>query len=238
MGTSERIKTAAVIPVKRLDEAHSPLAPELSAPDRKRLAEAIFLDLLTKIRRSQRIDEVLIVTSDPSVARNSRWLGHKVLLQSEDSGHAQAAEAGARAVQEGGFGRVVMLPIDCPLFDPHELDAHIGRTPQAALIVPDRHGSGTNALVLSPPDVFAPAFGPDSCPRHVSRARAAGVSFALDRISRSRSTWTPRRTSTNCATRSFSIHSPPSGRPRFSGISAPRRSRRSPERSLGEPASS
>ncbi len=176
------MKTAAVIPVKRLDEAHSRLEPALSASDRKRLAEAMFLDLLTKIRRSQRIDEVLVVTSDPSVARNTRWLGHQVLLQSEDSGHAQAAGAGARAVQERGFGRVVMLPIDCPLFDPHELDAHIGRTPQAALIVPDRHGSGTNALVLSPPDVFAPAFGPDSCPRHVSRARAAGISFALNRI--------------------------------------------------------
>ena len=57
-----------------------------------------------------------------------------------------------------------------------------GARPRAALIVPDRHGTGTNALVLSPPDAFAPAFGPDSCARHVSRARAAGISFALERI--------------------------------------------------------
>jgi 2-phospho-L-lactate guanylyltransferase len=50
------------------------------------------------------------------------------------------------------------------------------------LIVPDRHGTGTNALVLAPPDIFLPAFGPDSCARHVSRARAAGISFALEEI--------------------------------------------------------
>jgi 2-phospho-L-lactate guanylyltransferase len=50
------------------------------------------------------------------------------------------------------------------------------------LIVPDHHATGTNALVLTPPDVFVPAFGPDSCARHVSRARASGISFALERL--------------------------------------------------------
>ena len=42
-------------------------------------------------------------------------------------------------------------------------------------IVPDRHGTGTNALLLSPPDAIAPAFGPDSCARHVDRARRPGT---------------------------------------------------------------
>jgi 2-phospho-L-lactate guanylyltransferase len=76
-----------------------------------------------------------------------------------------------------------MLPVDCPMLDIEELDAHVGRSPRTVLIVPDRHGTGTNALVLAPPDVFAPAFGPDSCARHVSRARAAGISFALEEVS-------------------------------------------------------
>jgi 2-phospho-L-lactate guanylyltransferase len=33
-------------------------------------------------------------------------------------------------------------------------------------IVPDRHGTGTNALLLTPPDAFAPSFGPGSFARH------------------------------------------------------------------------
>ena len=61
------------------------------------------------------------------------------------------------------------------------LDHHLGRTPRT-LIVPDSAGTGTNALVLNPPDAFAPAFGQDSCARHISRARSAGVSFSLERI--------------------------------------------------------
>jgi 2-phospho-L-lactate guanylyltransferase len=43
------------------------------------------------------------------------------------------------------------------------------------VIVPDRHGSGTNALLLSPPDVVAPSFGAGSFARHAARARAAGA---------------------------------------------------------------
>lgn len=176
------LSTAAVIPVKRFDAAHGRLAESVSAADRRRLAEAMFLDLLSKIRRSKTIDRVIVVTADETAARNARWLGHQVLLQDEDGGHPQAAAAGARVAAAQGFSRVAMLPIDCPLFVPEELDARLGRTPRAALIVPDRHETGTNALVLSPPDAFAPAFGPDSLARHVSRARSAGVSFAMEPI--------------------------------------------------------
>lgn len=174
--------TIAIIPVKRLDSAHSRLSGVLTPGQRKRLAEATFLDALGKVRHCRMIDETIVVTSDPSVERQARWLGHDVVAQSEDGGHSHAAAAGARAAVELGAHRVAMLPTDCPLLDPAEIDDRLGQTPRSALIVPDRHGTGTNALVLSPPDAFAPAFGPDSCARHVSRARAAGISFALEKL--------------------------------------------------------
>jgi 2-phospho-L-lactate/phosphoenolpyruvate guanylyltransferase len=103
-------------------------------------------------------------------------------VQDSDDGHSAAARAGALAAMEEGADRVVMLPVDCPMLEIEELDAHVGRSPRTALIAPDRHGTGTNALVLTPPDLFEPAFGPDSCARHVSRARASGIAFALERI--------------------------------------------------------
>lgn len=175
--------TLGIVPVKRLDEAHSRLAGVLDDDQRKRLAEALFLDSLGKVRHCRTVDETLIVTSDPAVARHAKWLGHRVVEQEQDSGHAAAAAAGVRAAAQLKADRVAMLPTDCPLLDPAELDDRIGRTPRAALIVPDRHGTGTNALILSPPDAFQPAFGPDSCSIHVSRARAAGVNFALEEVS-------------------------------------------------------
>lgn len=176
------MKTTAILPVKRLKTAYRRLETVLSEEQREGLAESLFLDAIAKLRRSRRIDEVLVVTSDPSIERQARWFGHQVLLQEEDNGHSEAAIAGARMAIEAGSDRVAMLPADCPMLEIEELDAHLGRSPQTALIVPDRHGTGTNALVLSPPDAFEPAFGPDSCARHVSRARAAGVSFAMEKI--------------------------------------------------------
>jgi 2-phospho-L-lactate/phosphoenolpyruvate guanylyltransferase len=179
---SDNLHTTAIVPVKGLTVANGRLDGTLSADERTRLAEALFLDLIMKLRRCRCLDDVLVVTSDPSVARQARWFGNKVLLQEGDEGHSEAATAGARAAMAEGADRVAMLPVDCPMLDPEELDARIGRSARTVLIVPDRHGTGTNALVLAPPDIFLPAFGPDSCARHVSRARAAGISFALEEI--------------------------------------------------------
>ena len=49
------------------------------------------------------------------------------------------------------------------------------------MIVPDRHGTGTNGLLLAPPGAIEPSFGPDSCARHRALAAAAGVSWRLER---------------------------------------------------------
>lgn len=179
---SDNLHTTAIIPVKGLTSANARLDPILTPEERNRLAEALFIDMIVKIPRSRCIDEILVVTSDPSVARQTRWFEHAVLQQERDEGHSEAAAAGARAAMAKGSERVVILPVDCPGLEIDELDAHVGRSPRTALIVPDRHGTGTNCLVLSPPDVFSPAFGPDSCARHVSRARASGIAFALEEI--------------------------------------------------------
>jgi 2-phospho-L-lactate guanylyltransferase len=182
VGTNENLHTTAVVPVKGLSVANGRLDGTLSAEERNRLAEALFLDLIVKLPRCRCIDDVLIVTADPSIARQARWFGHKVLIQEADEGHSEAAAAGARAAMAEGAERVAMLPVDCPMLDTEELDARIGRSPRTVLIIPDRHGTGTNGLVLAPPDVFSPVFGPESCSRHVSRARAAGISFALEEV--------------------------------------------------------
>ena len=47
-------------------------------------------------------------------------------------------------------------------------------------IVPDRHGTGTNALLLDPPDAIAPSFGPGSFERHRQAAEAAGAELLVE----------------------------------------------------------
>ena len=176
------MKTIAIVPVKRFADAKQRLASVLEAGQRSQLAEAMFLDTLSHLRRSKRIDETIVVTAEPVVARTARWLEFQVIEQEDDEGQSQAASAGIQTAIERGADRIALLPADCPLFDAAEFDRHLGKVPRSVLIVPDRHGTGTNALLLSPPDAIPPAFGPGSCARHASLARAAGVAYAIERI--------------------------------------------------------
>jgi 2-phospho-L-lactate guanylyltransferase len=99
------------------------------------------------------------------------------VVEDDERGHNTAATRGIRVLLEDGFQRALLVPGDCPLLSPQDLNAlltHPADT-RSALIVPDRHGTGTNALLLTPPDVLAPSFGPDSRRRHLADASAAGV---------------------------------------------------------------
>jgi 2-phospho-L-lactate guanylyltransferase len=74
-----------------------------------------------------------------------------------------------------------LLPGDCPLLDAAELDAAVARLPaRGVAVVPDRHGTGTNALLLAPPDAIEPAFGEGSRARHERLARSAGVECRVE----------------------------------------------------------
>ncbi|HYM45749.1 MAG TPA: NTP transferase domain-containing protein [Solirubrobacteraceae bacterium] len=48
-------------------------------------------------------------------------------------------------------------------------------------IVPDRHGTGTNGLLLTPPDLLPASFGPGSFERHRALARETGAVCRIER---------------------------------------------------------
>ena len=74
---------------------------------------------------------------------------------------------------------MLILPIDLPRVSiaavAAVLDVLEEHRPPLVAIVTDRHGRGTNALLLCPPDVIDPMFGGDSREAHVAAARAAGA---------------------------------------------------------------
>jgi 2-phospho-L-lactate guanylyltransferase len=170
------MKTVAVLPMKSFGAAKQRLTEELSPGPRRALAEAMFSDVLVALRRATSIDEVLVVTSDHSAAQIAAGNG-ALILEERENGHSDAARRGARQALDGGAERVLMVPGDCPLINPVELNDLLARNadPPSALIIPDRHGTGTNALLLTPPDCLGPSFGPGSCQRHLETAREAGI---------------------------------------------------------------
>jgi 2-phospho-L-lactate guanylyltransferase len=170
------MRTLAILPVKSFRDAKQRLEMGLDPPTRRALAEAMFSDVLVALRRVRAIDAILVVTTDRGAQRIAGAYGAR-LLDEDDQGHNYAASRGIRTALNESFDRALLVPGDCPALDPTEVDGLLARGDEvpSALIVPDRHGTGTNALLLSPPGSIDPSFGPGSCERHVQGARAAGV---------------------------------------------------------------
>jgi 2-phospho-L-lactate guanylyltransferase len=175
------LSTIAILPVKRFDAAKQRLAGALAAGARGALAQAMFSDVLATLRRVPGLNAVAVVTADRTAESAALGEGVHVLRDTERAGQSPAALIGIRHALERGFERVLVVPGDTPLIDPDELAALLERAPAVA-IVPDRHLTGTNALLLSPPDAIQPSFGPDSLARHISAAKAAGVAYSVERV--------------------------------------------------------
>jgi 2-phospho-L-lactate guanylyltransferase len=180
------MRTAAILPVKRFARAKQRLGASVEDPLRLALARAMVADVLLALSQTGALELTIVVTQEQSVAVMAAELGAIVVEDVAESGQPAAAKLGVRRALEAGFERVLCVPGDCPALDPEELETLL-RThdPEDAqrivVIVPDRHGTGTNGLLLAPPDAIAPSFGPDSFERHRELARSAGISARLER---------------------------------------------------------
>jgi 2-phospho-L-lactate/phosphoenolpyruvate guanylyltransferase len=174
------MRTCAVLPVKRFDDAKQRLDRTLNAGTRRALAEAMVSDVLHGLRRAQHVDKVIVVTGEHGAEALARAYDAES-IPDDDRGHSHAARSGVDWALERDYDRVLLVPGDCPALDPNEVDELIagGMSGPDVVIVPDRHGEGTNALLLAPPDAIAPSFGPGSRARHEQAAQAAGARWRI-----------------------------------------------------------
>jgi 2-phospho-L-lactate/phosphoenolpyruvate guanylyltransferase len=175
------MRTLAILPVKSFGAAKQRLSRALGLGSRQALAQAMFADVLASLQRVHGLEAVAVVTTDPVAEAAARGKGELVLRDTAQAGQSEAASVGIEHALAEGFERVLLVPGDTPLLDPAEVESLLA-IPRAVSIVPDRHGTGTNALVLSPPDALAPSFGPGSLDRHVAAAKAAGVTSAVAEV--------------------------------------------------------
>ena len=174
------VPTVAVLPVKRFEDAKSRLGDE---HDRPALAAGMVERVLDALCGAASLDRVLVVTGDAGAARQARAAGAEVVDEPRPEGHSAAAARGVDRALALGADRVLLVPGDCPLLRAEDVEGLLARHPgPGVVVVPDRHGTGTNALLLRPPTAIAPAFGEGSRERHVRLARDAGVDVVVDEV--------------------------------------------------------
>jgi 2-phospho-L-lactate/phosphoenolpyruvate guanylyltransferase len=172
------MRTFAVLPVKRFDAAKQRLADGVTAEDRRALASAMVADVLDALAAVRALEAIVVVTAEPVATRLAGDLGIAVVDDPDQAGQSAAAAHGVAATLAQGAERALLVPGDCPALDPAEVETLLAREDQV-VIVPDRHGKGTNALLLAPPDLLGPAFGPGSFERHRELALRAGATPAV-----------------------------------------------------------
>ncbi len=174
------MRTAAVLPVKSFGRAKQRLDAAIGQPDRAELAAAMVGDVLDALRAVSGLSELIVVTAERQAAAAARAAEAHVVEDPVEAGQSDAAARGVRAAVGRGAQRVLLVPGDCPALDPGEVGRLLDGFPGAGLvIVPDRHGSGTNALLIAPPGAIEPSFGAGSLARHAALGAAAGIAVRV-----------------------------------------------------------
>jgi len=177
------VRTIAILPVKSFGAAKQRLSGLLAGGSRQALAQAMFCDVLATLRHVPGLDAITVVTGDRVAEIAAAGHGAHVLRDDLQEGQSAAALIGIRHAMAAGFERALLVPGDTPLIDPDELTALLADAEERELgivMVPDRHGTGTNGLLLAPPAAIEPSFGPGSLERHLAAARAAGLPHAVE----------------------------------------------------------
>lgn len=177
------MKATAVLPVKRFAAAKQRLGTGMPGRQRRDLAAAMAGDVLTALAQARMVERTIVVSGEPRAQELARAVEAEVIDDPGDRGHSEAARLGVARASALGAEAVLLVPGDCPLLDPRELDGLLTALPHRHVaVVPDRDGSGTNALVLSPPDAIPPAFGEGSRERHTESARSRGIPVSVEEV--------------------------------------------------------
>ena len=177
-------RIVAVVPVRSLSSGKSRLGEPLDAEERADLVLALLRRTVEQALAASRLAGVVVVSEDAELLRQARAMGAASLLQERPGLNEGLAEARAAADPEATA--IMVLPADLPSVVASAIDelAEVAELAQRAApdrpvvaLVPDRHGTGTNALLVAPPDAIPFRFGAGSRVAHCSAARAAGASY-------------------------------------------------------------
>jgi 2-phospho-L-lactate guanylyltransferase len=161
---------SVLVPVKAFARAKARLAPTLTPAERAELARSMAESVL---RAAGGLD-VWVVCDDDDVAAWARDLGAEVAWH-PGTGLDGAVSAACTERFAHGATRVAVVHGDLPLI---ESMAWHDQSGDAVVLVPDRHGKGTN-VISTPTPAFRFAYGPGSFARHVAEVERLGLELCV-----------------------------------------------------------
>lgn len=171
----------AIVPVKPLRRGKSRLASALSEDERTELNRSLLQNTLKTFAEVREVEEVLVISRDPQVLAIARQYGARTVREDGQPELNTAIQRATIIAQVYATRGVLVLPADLPLVTREDVLTLIERAGEAPAVViaPDRHGTGTNALLVSPAGLIEYGFGENSFQRHYQRAQEAGARIEI-----------------------------------------------------------
>ena len=169
----------AILPVKSPQNAKQRLTGFLAVEQREALARMLYRQTLAALCQAEGIDQVVVATSDVEIAEHARQSGAMVFEENEQVSHSVSADAACLRAMEMGASTVLLVPIDVPTVTPADFSRLAAASNSGArpglIVVPSSDGTGTNALVRTPPNCIESRFGPGSFRAHLDQALSKGL---------------------------------------------------------------
>jgi 2-phospho-L-lactate/phosphoenolpyruvate guanylyltransferase len=175
----------AIVPVKPLRRGKSRLSGVLTPDERSMLNKHLLSHTLETLTGIPELEQILVVSRDPAALALARDHGARTVLE---NGAPQLNVALTRAtiVARNYAARgVLIVPADLPLITPQDVRYMLecAQEPPVVAIAPDRHRTGTNALLVNPIGLIHYDFGAGSFQRHCDLARQSHADLKICELS-------------------------------------------------------
>ncbi len=166
---------ALLLPVKDLRNAKQRLVGILSPEERFALAHAMLADTIRAMTGVQSADKIFVVTNYEPAMQAARENGWQILAEERQISESVSVDDASRHIESQGYTAVLRIPLDLPLIQSHDIDEllSIECAAPSVVIVPSRDGTGTNAILRTPPTLFPSHFGSGSFAKHCAEADVA-----------------------------------------------------------------
>jgi 2-phospho-L-lactate guanylyltransferase len=166
---------ALLLPVKDLHNAKQRLVGILTPEERFTLAHAMLADTVHAMRGVRCADKIFVVTNYEPAMQAADENGWQILSEDRQISESVSVDDASHRIASLGFSAVLRIPLDLPLIQSRDIDEllAIECASPAIVIVPSRDGTGTNAILRTPPTLFPSHFGSGSFGKHCAEANSA-----------------------------------------------------------------
>jgi 2-phospho-L-lactate guanylyltransferase len=174
---------ALLLPIKDLRNAKKRLIGVLSPEERFALAEAMLADTIRAVKNVRFAEKIFVVTNyEPAIhlGEENHW---EILREEQQISESHSVDAASKICEQRGVTGLLRLPLDLPLLRSSDIDELLAADcqPPGLLIVPSREGTGTNAILRTPPTLFPSHFGNGSFVKHLAEAESAQARVVVRR---------------------------------------------------------